>query len=112
MTLRLPPAENRTRTPCDDGARPARSSSTPALASSSLYLPIAARDFSSGIAPASDSWLAFTIIMNRIVVSSVGVSCERRASRPAIDTALDVFEILASQRERSDLRAARQHRAA
>src|SRR5579862_2697704 len=68
MTVRLLP-EKRTRAPLELGLRPDRSSKTPALASSSLNLPIAASSFSSGSAPDSDFFVAFTITMNRIVVS-------------------------------------------
>src|SRR6266404_6883 len=67
--VRLPP-ENLMRVPLELGWRPARSSSTPAFMSSSLYLPIADRRASLGITPASDSLLAFTIIMNFMVVLS------------------------------------------
>src|SRR4029077_20384661 len=42
---------------------------TPAFTSSSLNFPIAASSFSSGITPASESLLALTMIMNRIVFS-------------------------------------------
>src|SRR5947207_10741014 len=67
MTVFFPP-ENLIRAPFELGWSPARSSSTPALASSSLYLVIAEMSSSVGITPASESLFAFTIIMNRIVV--------------------------------------------
>src|SRR3546814_15846260 len=41
----------------------------PALASSSLYLPMAVSSSVLGFAPASESRLALTMIMNRMVVS-------------------------------------------
>src|SRR2546429_321380 len=64
-TVRFPP-ENLMRAPLELGCRPARSRSTPAFSSSSLYFPIADRSSSLGILPASESLFAFTIIMNRI----------------------------------------------
>src|SRR5882724_9214957 len=67
-TVRFPP-ENLTRAPFELACSPAASSSTPAFISSSLYLPIAESNSSLGITPASESLLAFTIIMNRIVLS-------------------------------------------
>src|SRR5207249_9275647 len=65
VILRLP-FLNVTRAPFELGCRPDRSSSRPAFCSSSLYFAIAARIFSPGNAPASLSFVAFTIIMNRI----------------------------------------------
>src|SRR2546423_5974771 len=65
MTVRFPP-ENLTRAPLELGCRPARSSRTPAFISSSLYLPMAESSASLGILPASESLLAFTIIMKRM----------------------------------------------
>src|ERR1043165_9427983 len=62
------PPEHCTRRPFELGCSPAPSSITPALTSSSLYLPIAASISSLGITPASLSLLAFTIIMNRMFV--------------------------------------------
>src|SRR5439155_21743900 len=61
--------ENLTRAPFELGCSPSPASITPAFTSSSLYFPIAARSFSSGITPASESLLALTMIMNRIVFS-------------------------------------------
>jgi hypothetical protein len=49
---------------------PARSSKIPAFAISSLYFVIAAMSLLSGITPASESLLALTNIMNRIVFAS------------------------------------------
>src|SRR6266571_3693613 len=67
-TVRFAP-ENRTRAPFELGCSPSPASITPAFTSSSLNFPIAARSFSSGITPASESLLALTMIMNRIVFS-------------------------------------------
>src|SRR5436190_4070966 len=66
--VRFPP-ENLMRVPFELGWRPARSSSTPAFINSSLYLAILESSSSLGILPASESLLAFTIIMNFMVVS-------------------------------------------
>src|SRR5450631_672176 len=71
VTVRFPP-ENLTRAPFELACNPAASSSTPAFINSSLYLPIADINSSLGITPASESLLAFTIIMNRIVRSPLG----------------------------------------
>src|SRR4030095_14562013 len=60
VTVRLLP-ENLTRAPLELGCRPSPASMTPALASSSLYLPISSRSFVSGITPASESLVALTI---------------------------------------------------
>src|SRR4029077_15403178 len=60
---RLPP-ENFRRVPLELGCSPARSRSTPAFSSSSLYLAILLSSSSLGMTPASESLLAFTIIMN------------------------------------------------
>src|SRR2546426_265618 len=67
-TVRFAP-ENLTRAPFELGWSPSPASITPAFTSSSLNFPIAARSFSSGITPASESLLALTMIMNRIVFS-------------------------------------------
>src|SRR5215472_9799574 len=64
-TVRFP-RENLMRAPLELGCSPARSRSTPAFSSSSLYFPIADKSSSLGILPASESVFAFTIIMNRI----------------------------------------------
>ena len=66
ITVRWAP-EKRTRLPFALECRPSPASITPALTSSSLYLPISASSFSLGITPASDSFVAFTITMKRIV---------------------------------------------
>src|SRR5215813_12509653 len=65
-TVRLPPVYL-IRQPAELGCRPVPSSSTPALASCSWYFAISAMRLSSGITPASDSLVAFTTIMKRIV---------------------------------------------
>src|SRR5258706_16447348 len=61
--------EKRTRNPFALDWSPARSTRTPAVTSSSLYLAIAARSSSLGILPASLSLFALTIIMNLTVPS-------------------------------------------
>src|SRR5207253_2267151 len=61
------PPENLMRKPLELDWSPARSRSTPAFINSSLYLPIAERSSSLGMMPASESLLAFTIIMNLMV---------------------------------------------
>src|SRR6266511_2666716 len=48
---------------------PEASSRTPAFCSASWYFAISLRIFSCGMTPASESLVAFTIIMNRIVLS-------------------------------------------
>src|ERR1700722_19128024 len=59
--------ENLTRAPLELGWRPSRASRTPALISSSLYLPISAMSCGSGRAPFfSDSGVALTMTINRI----------------------------------------------
>ena len=76
-TVRLPP-ENLTRRPLALGCRPSPPSITPALTSSSLYLPIAVSSASLGIVPASLFFVAFTITMTFIVVSfRQGAWCAR-----------------------------------
>src|SRR5688572_21076772 len=61
------------RQPLLDGWSPEPSSSTPACASSSWYFAIAPMSFSSssplGNTPASESWVALTRIMKRMVLS-------------------------------------------
>src|SRR6267154_2318750 len=61
-----------TRQPLELGWSPEASSSTPAFCSSSWYFAMSAMSFSEGIAPASESFVALTIIMNRIVISPCG----------------------------------------
>src|SRR6266704_6604537 len=57
------------RHPFDVAWSPEASSSTPAFCSSSWYFAISPRIFSAGITPASESFVAFTTIMNRMVLS-------------------------------------------
>src|SRR5881409_3543196 len=57
------------RHPFDVAWSPEASSSTPAFCSSSWYFAISPRIFSCGITPASESLVAFTTIMNRMVLS-------------------------------------------
>src|SRR5918996_379050 len=71
MTVRRSP-EKRTRAPLLLGCSPSPPRRTPALTRSSLYLPIAASSSWLGSLPASESLLAFTMIMNRMFVSPVG----------------------------------------
>src|SRR4051794_36354245 len=58
MTVRLGPSKA-TRLPWDEGFRPSPASMMPALTSSSLNLPMAARSSVEGMTPASDSFVAF-----------------------------------------------------
>src|SRR5207244_550886 len=71
VTVRSSP-ENLTRAPLELGWSPSPASITPAFASSSLYFPISVRSSSLGITPASESLVALTRIMNRIVVPPSG----------------------------------------
>src|SRR5256885_5277561 len=57
------------RHPFDVAWSPEASSSTPAFCSSSWYFAISPRIFSCGIMPASESFVAFTTIMNRMILS-------------------------------------------
>ena len=68
ITLRLSP-ENRTRLPLDVGCNPSPASIMPAFTSCSLYFPIASMSSLLGGTPASESFVAFTITMTRIVNS-------------------------------------------
>src|SRR5438046_4627249 len=70
MTVRFAP-EYLTRQPFELGFRPEASSSTPAFCSSSWYFCISDISFSEGITPASESFVALTIIMNRMLFSNV-----------------------------------------
>src|SRR2546422_1888048 len=67
-TVRFAPAYF-TRHPFELACRPEASSNTPAFCSSSWYFAISVRIFSCGMTPASESLVAFTMIMNRIVLS-------------------------------------------
>src|SRR6266853_4637982 len=68
-TVRLLP-EYLTRQPFELGFKPEPSSRTPAFCSSSWYFCISDMSFSGGITPASESFVALTIIMNRMVSSN------------------------------------------
>src|SRR5437899_9769016 len=70
ITVRFAP-EYLTRQPFELGFKPEASSSTPALCISSLYFCMSDMSFSEGITPASESFVALTIIMNRIAIFSV-----------------------------------------
>src|SRR5262249_10459479 len=69
ITVRCFP-ENRTRAPFELGCSPSPASITPAFTSSSLNFPICVRSSWLGRMPASESLLALTITMNRIVSPS------------------------------------------
>src|SRR5262249_24944326 len=66
VTVRFAP-ENLTRAPLELACSPSPASMTPALASSSLNLPISVSSFASGRTPASESLLPFTMTKNRIL---------------------------------------------
>src|SRR5258707_3748417 len=68
ITVRFVP-EYLTRQPFELAFRPEASSRTPAFCSSSWYFCISEMSFSEGITPASESFVALTIIMNRMVFS-------------------------------------------
>src|SRR6185436_5585836 len=67
ITVRCEP-ENRTRALFELGLSPPRSRSTPAFVSSSLYFIMSASICSLGITPASESFVALTKIMTRMVL--------------------------------------------
>src|SRR6266853_4499027 len=69
ITVRFAP-EYFTRQPLELAWSPEASSSTPAFCSSSWYFCISAMSFSGGITPASESFVALTIIMNRMLFSN------------------------------------------
>src|SRR3989454_12300846 len=71
-TVRFAP-EYLTRHPLELACSPEASSRTPAFCSSSWYFAISVRIFSCGMTPASESFVAFTMIMNRIVRVSFDV---------------------------------------
>src|SRR3989442_171342 len=77
-TVRFAPAYF-TRHPFELACRPEASSRTPACCSSSWYFAISVRIFSCGMTPASDSLVAFTTIMNRMILSPLllGLGCRR-----------------------------------
>src|SRR5690349_9031518 len=82
VTVGVPP-ENFTRLPLDVGCRPSPASMTPAFTSSSLNLPMSVRSFVSGSTPASDSLLAGTSTITRIVYVLL---LTRRTRHGQIDT--------------------------
>jgi len=61
--------ENLTRAPLELGWSPSPASITPAFTNSSLNLPISVNSCAFGMTPASDSFVAFTMTMNRISTS-------------------------------------------
>src|SRR5437899_839166 len=69
ITVRFVP-EYFTRQPLELAWSPEASSSTPAFCSSSWYFCISAMSFSGGITPASEFFVALTIIMNRMLFSN------------------------------------------
>src|SRR5262249_9020443 len=75
VTVRWLPS-NFTRAPLELGCSPSPASITPAFTSCSLNLPMSARISWLGRTPASDSLLALTITMNRIVWSPSGLVLE------------------------------------
>src|SRR4029450_8012909 len=75
ITLRLSP-ENLTRAPLELGCNPLPSSITPAFTISSLNFAMVESSSSEGILPASESLVALTIAMNRIVVSPLRFGSE------------------------------------
>src|SRR5262245_15977295 len=66
---------NCTRLPLEEGCRPSPASMMPALTSSSLKLPIAAKSSVEGMTPASVSLVAFTNTNTFITSSSRGLGC-------------------------------------
>src|SRR5216684_6675309 len=109
ITVRLLP-EYLTRQPFELGFKPEASSRTPAFCSSSWYFCISDISFSEGMTPASESFVALTIIMNRIAISPLfggGTSGRfgrieslaltvRRARPGEIDTLNELFLIVDS----------------
>src|SRR5438552_5890239 len=78
MTVGVLPV-NRTRLPFELGCSPSPACITPALTSSSLYLPMAVRISVFGMTPASESLLAFTKTMTRIGMSPLYAGPAARA---------------------------------
>src|SRR5262249_38364127 len=110
ITVRLVPSK-RTRLPLELACSPSPASMTPAFTNSSLNLPIAARISGPGRTPASDSLLAFTMTMTRIVVSPfgfgivphVGGSTWCRARGDEIDMGCIFFEGICNGRQGVEL---------
>src|SRR3954447_3292764 len=90
ITDRLFP-ENLTRAPLELAWSPSPASMTPALASSSLYLPISASSSWLGSTPASEFLSAFTITMTRMfkLLNRLGLSRPGRFPWPPIYTSND-----------------------
>src|SRR6185437_14877087 len=88
ITVRCLPSK-RTRAPLELGCRPSPISITPASTSFSLNLPISASSLASGMPPASDSSLAFTITNTRMTCLRCSgnrpVSIQRRTTQGGID---------------------------
>src|SRR5215813_5781610 len=68
-----------TRQPLEVGCNPVASRSTPAFANSSWYVVIAANISCLGMAPASVSFVALTMIMNRMFFLPFGLSLAAKA---------------------------------
>ena len=73
-TVRCVPL-NFTRAPFELGCSPSPASITPAFTSSSLNFPISVNSSVLGITPASESFVAFTITMNRMIESPLDYAC-------------------------------------
>src|SRR2546425_12706054 len=82
-TVRFAPAYF-TRHPFELACRPEASSNTPAFCSSSWYFAISVRIFSCGMTPASESLVAFTMIMNRMILSSFLALRRRPRAQPLL----------------------------
>src|SRR6185312_7341748 len=89
-TVRLLSRENFTRAPLELGCNPSPACMTPAFTSSSLKRPMSARSFSSGITPASESFVAFTITMNRMFDSFSGLKNSAGFARGLVRHAVDL----------------------
>src|SRR5215510_8275249 len=81
ITVRLSP-ENLTRAPLELGCSPLPSSITPAFTISSLNFAMAESSSSEGILPASESLVALTITMKRMVVSPLRFSGSEPGDQP------------------------------
>src|SRR5260370_32338251 len=79
------PFEYLMRAPLELDCRPLRSSNTPAFINSSLYLAMELSRVSLGMTPASDSLLAFTIIMNFMIHLSFDLCSVRQMNCYEID---------------------------
>src|SRR5262245_18834587 len=102
------------RQPFELACRPEASSSTPAFASSSWYAAISAKPASCGMTPASESFVALTMIMNRMVLTPlvrVGVSLywHVERGRPGSTRPPGVFSGLGNHDHPRDAEAIRDH---